>query len=346
MAITEDKRYYSITEVCDFLMLAPNTLRKWERTYELLNPKRHRATGKRMYRTKDIQLLENIQTLSQNRNWPNETVFKAIEIWHTLIKAPSTTLFLEAVKHDFILPSNLEELISRCPDYIYAETNDGLTALDLSIQNSSYAIILGLLRLSAPVHNTDLFSRSPIEFALNLPRADKKIRYFMAGLLFTKVSDYTLLKDLSLHKNHDRLFFSQLIDQLSKPWTLSNRNVFHLSSRELFDGLSGSPWRKREVYHHLLSRRKPVNRTDSQGNTPLHIAIRVAYLPNIIALLDLKPPPDPRNKQGETPLDIAVKSSFPLYNNYQSMFIAGLLIGYGAYHHDFTFLQSKRSRKD
>ena len=38
MAIMEDKKYHSITQVYETLLLAPNTVRKWEKTCELLKP--------------------------------------------------------------------------------------------------------------------------------------------------------------------------------------------------------------------------------------------------------------------------------------------------------------------
>jgi|ETNmetMinimDraft_8_1059916.scaffolds.fasta_scaffold293222_1 hypothetical protein len=57
MAIMEDKKYHSITQVYETLLLAPNTVRKWEKTCELLKPSRHRVSGNKIYRAQDIYIL-------------------------------------------------------------------------------------------------------------------------------------------------------------------------------------------------------------------------------------------------------------------------------------------------
>jgi len=114
---------------------------------------------------------------------------------------------------------------------------------------------------------------------------------------------------------------------------------------KVFPALLGGKERYTTIYGHG---RQPITRTNSNGNTPFHIAVSVAYLPNIIALLDLNPGKndmDIRNKKGQTPLDIAIAASYPEKDIYQSMFSAGLLIGHNAYHYDFVFLRSKKVKK-
>lgn len=58
----KEKLYYSITEVGEMTELKPHILRYWETEFSFLRPKRNRA-GNRIYRRKDIDLVQLIKSL-------------------------------------------------------------------------------------------------------------------------------------------------------------------------------------------------------------------------------------------------------------------------------------------
>lgn len=59
------KLYYSSSEVSEMLELEPSVLRFWEGEFSQLRPKRNRA-GNRMYREKDIKLIQEIKRLTRD----------------------------------------------------------------------------------------------------------------------------------------------------------------------------------------------------------------------------------------------------------------------------------------
>ena len=59
------KLYYSSSEVSTMLDLEPSVLRFWEDQFSQLRIKRNRA-GKRMYREKDIELIQTIKRLTRD----------------------------------------------------------------------------------------------------------------------------------------------------------------------------------------------------------------------------------------------------------------------------------------
>ena len=59
---TEEKRYYSISEVARLTDLKPYVLRYWENEFPSLKPKKNRG-GNRMYTSKDIELVNRINHL-------------------------------------------------------------------------------------------------------------------------------------------------------------------------------------------------------------------------------------------------------------------------------------------
>ena len=62
------KLYYSSSEVSDMLELEPSVLRFWEGEFSQLRPKRNRA-GNRMYREKDIKLIQEIKRLPRDEGY-------------------------------------------------------------------------------------------------------------------------------------------------------------------------------------------------------------------------------------------------------------------------------------
>jgi DNA-binding transcriptional MerR regulator len=59
---TEDKMYYSISEVARITGLEPYVLRYWEKEFPTLCPKKSRG-GNRIYTSRDIELVNRIKHL-------------------------------------------------------------------------------------------------------------------------------------------------------------------------------------------------------------------------------------------------------------------------------------------
>lgn len=57
-----EKTYYSISEVSERLDVRPHVLRYWETQFPILRPRKGRS-GSRMYREKDLEVLERIKAL-------------------------------------------------------------------------------------------------------------------------------------------------------------------------------------------------------------------------------------------------------------------------------------------
>lgn len=61
MPHVEDRRY-TISEVCEETQVPMHTLRRWERRFKQLNPKRNRA-GRRYYDLDDIEVVRRLKDL-------------------------------------------------------------------------------------------------------------------------------------------------------------------------------------------------------------------------------------------------------------------------------------------
>ncbi len=62
MAVIRKKLFYKIGDVCKLCSIQPHVLRYWENEFTLLSPAKNRA-GQRIYREKDVQLVQAIQQL-------------------------------------------------------------------------------------------------------------------------------------------------------------------------------------------------------------------------------------------------------------------------------------------
>ncbi len=62
MAVIRKKLFYKIGDVCRLCSIQPYVLRYWETEFTLLSPAKNRA-GQRIYREKDLQLVEAIKQL-------------------------------------------------------------------------------------------------------------------------------------------------------------------------------------------------------------------------------------------------------------------------------------------
>lgn len=62
MTKTEERLYYSISEVARMTGLQPYVLRYWEKEFPLLKPRKNRG-GSRQYTTRDIEIINRIKHL-------------------------------------------------------------------------------------------------------------------------------------------------------------------------------------------------------------------------------------------------------------------------------------------
>ena len=62
----EEKLYYTIKDISDFVGENASTLRYWESEFEILKPKRG-GKGRRLYTTQDIENIRKIQFLLRNK---------------------------------------------------------------------------------------------------------------------------------------------------------------------------------------------------------------------------------------------------------------------------------------
>lgn len=68
---TEEKLYYSISEVARITRLEPYVLRFWEKEFPMLKPRKNRG-GNRIYQKNDIELVNQIKHLLYNENYTIE----------------------------------------------------------------------------------------------------------------------------------------------------------------------------------------------------------------------------------------------------------------------------------
>ncbi len=72
------KLYYSMSEVAEITGLEATVLRFWERKFGQLRPKKNRA-GNRMYREKDILLIQEIKRLTRDEGYTLEGAKKRMQ---------------------------------------------------------------------------------------------------------------------------------------------------------------------------------------------------------------------------------------------------------------------------
>ncbi len=68
---TDEKLYYSISEVARITRLEPYVLRFWEKEFPMLKPRKNRG-GNRMYQNADIEMINRIKTLLYKENYTIE----------------------------------------------------------------------------------------------------------------------------------------------------------------------------------------------------------------------------------------------------------------------------------
>jgi DNA-binding transcriptional MerR regulator len=68
---TEEKLYYSISEVAQITHLEPYVLRFWEKEFPMLKPRKNRG-GNRIYQKNDIEMINRIKHLLYKENYTIE----------------------------------------------------------------------------------------------------------------------------------------------------------------------------------------------------------------------------------------------------------------------------------
>ena len=63
-----EKTYYTISEVAEKLQVRPHVLRYWETQFPMLRPRKGRS-GSRMYRERELELLQRIRTLLYDKGF-------------------------------------------------------------------------------------------------------------------------------------------------------------------------------------------------------------------------------------------------------------------------------------
>jgi DNA-binding transcriptional MerR regulator len=72
------REYYSIGEVCEMASLKPHVLRYWETQFKELSPTKNRA-GNRVYRAREIKLIELVKHLLYEEKYTIEGARKKLE---------------------------------------------------------------------------------------------------------------------------------------------------------------------------------------------------------------------------------------------------------------------------
>lgn len=76
-----ERTYHSISEVSERLDIRPHVLRYWETQFPMLRPKKGRS-GSRMYREKDIEVLERIKTLLYEKGFTIKGARRRLRMEH------------------------------------------------------------------------------------------------------------------------------------------------------------------------------------------------------------------------------------------------------------------------
>src|SRR5437867_200944 len=74
----ESKPYYKIGEVCEMTGTQPYVLRFWESEFPTLAPEKNRS-GQRIYRKRDIDLIQRIKTLLYEKEYTIAGARKVLE---------------------------------------------------------------------------------------------------------------------------------------------------------------------------------------------------------------------------------------------------------------------------
>ena len=116
------KLFYSISEVSELTGLEATVLRYWEKEFTQLRPKYNRA-GNRMYREKDIKLIQEIKHLTREEGYTLDGAKKRIQESSKASKASGA-----APEQD--TPANNSDIPPELLGYLRKELNDIREMLD------------------------------------------------------------------------------------------------------------------------------------------------------------------------------------------------------------------------
>jgi len=111
---TEEKLYYSISEVSRMTRLEPYVLRFWEKEFPMLKPKKNRG-GNRTYQKQDIEMVNRIKHLLYKENF---TIEGARNRLRQIKETPEKKDMLEAAKKQTIIDQirrDIEDILKLFP---------------------------------------------------------------------------------------------------------------------------------------------------------------------------------------------------------------------------------------
>ena len=92
------KLYYSTQEVCRLLHVRAYDLKQWEKKFSALKPSASK-TGRRLYKSKDLDILRQIQTLIRQGHSDDEINF--------ILNHPETTHFIKKKSQSEFSPQKI-----------------------------------------------------------------------------------------------------------------------------------------------------------------------------------------------------------------------------------------------
>ena len=110
------KLYFSISEVSELTGLEATVLRYWEKEFPQLRLKYNRA-GKRMYREKDIRVIQEIKRLTREEGYTLTGAKKHMQDSTKSVKTSED-------KSDQETPTNISDLPPELLGYLRKELND------------------------------------------------------------------------------------------------------------------------------------------------------------------------------------------------------------------------------
>ncbi|WP_310412927.1 ankyrin repeat domain-containing protein [Chamaesiphon sp. OTE_8_metabat_110] len=204
--------------------------------------------------------------------------------------------------------------------YIAVSPSRAGSLLHCAIEHKQVEIVKYLLENGANIYTLNSNSWAPIHEAINMPCGDDKdcarrtqiIMYLLDYKtdINLKGSDGSTLL-MSAVKSQDVKLVKYLLERDADPQPLTTENQYSLWHTFANSGGKFKQTETTWIAQQLMLTKLDINQTDSQGNTPLHLAIERN---NGVSLIDILlangARTDLRNYQGETPLTIAISKNY------------------------------------
>lgn len=110
LSLPEEKKYFRIGEVAQFLRVEPYVLRYWETEFSMIKPMKS-GSGHRVYVRKDVETLQRIRALLYEDKFSIEGAkkkLKELRAQTTIVQEPARRKHLGTLKH---LAKEIRELI-------------------------------------------------------------------------------------------------------------------------------------------------------------------------------------------------------------------------------------------